>query len=205
MADLPEPMQAYLIVLGVNAGGKAFGSVFSEADAELAERAAGQMNMEVIRVEGDELAALAADLPRGKLFASGNAFVPLMAMAKYERLKSLAEAVGTLSKPPKPEAATTPADGDNGGTGEPADGGGDASTDNHRLPSGWADLRVGDCVLCSEGDQQGWWEAVVVEIANEDDFEEARFTLSFRDFPGYAQQVRRRAEIALLPPAPPVE
>ena len=204
MAELPEPFMPYLIVLGSNATGRYFGSVFTEAEAELATRAAGQMDLYAIRVVGEDLAALAADLPRGKVFEkSGNAFVPLAARAKVEKLMGLGEAAGTLSKPPKPEPATTPADHGGEGTGEAADGGGEASHP-HR-PTHWGEIQVGSLCLCSEGEHEGWWEAVVVEIANEDDFEEARFTLSFRDFPGYERQVRRRAELALLPPTPASE
>lgn len=203
MADLPEPFTPYLIILGSNSTGRFFGSAFPQDEAEAAERAAGQMDLQVIRVEGDELTALAADLPRGKLFASGNAFVPLASRTKVEKLMGLAEAAGTLSKPPKPEPATASPDGSEG-AGEAANGQGGVSP-QHYLPTSWADLRVGALVLCSEGDHEGWWEAVVIEVGNQDDFEEANFTLSFRDFPGYAQQVRRRTEIALLPPRPATE
>jgi hypothetical protein len=198
-----EPFTPHLIVLGSNATGRYFGSVFAEAEAQLALRAAGQMDLHTIRVVGEDLAALAADLPRGKVFEkSGNAFVPLAARAKVEKLMALGEAAGTLITPPKPEPATTPAGNASEGAGEAADGQVEALP---YLPSSWADLRLGALVLCSEGEHEGWWEAVVVEIANEDDFEEARFTLSFRDFPGYERQVRRRAELALLPPTPASE
>ncbi len=78
----PEPFTPYLVVLSSNATGRSFGSVFAEAGAELALRAAGQMDLHAIRVVGEDLAALAAGLPRGKVFEkSGNAFVPLAARA----------------------------------------------------------------------------------------------------------------------------
>lgn len=203
MADLPEPMKPYLIIIGVNATGKAFGSMFSEAEAELAERAAGQMDMEVIRVEGDELAALAADLPRGKLFEkSGNAFVPLMAMAKYERLKTLAEAAGTLSKPPRPESATTLPDGAAEGAGDATGGGGEGNKLAYsNVPSSWQAITLGSLVLMrEEGEQEGWYDAVVTGVASAED-PDAQLTLRYVEFIDYPAQVRRRTELALLPPS----
>lgn len=205
MAELPEPFTPYLIVLGSNASGRYFGSAFPEAEADAAERAAGQMDLHVVRVHGDELTALAADLPRGKVFpASGNAFVPLCAKARVEKLMALGEAAGTLSKPPKPEPATRPADHGGQATGDAADGGG-AALPEHYLPTSWADLRVGALVLVADGEDQGWWEAVVVEVANEDDYDQTLLSLRFTGFPTYPVQVRRRAEVALLPPRPATE
>lgn len=200
MSKLPEPTKPHTIVLGLDTGGKAHASQFGEAAAALAEKAAGMMGMQLIRVTGDDLEAHAADLPRGKVFASGNAFVPFVARPKYDRLIALAEAAGTLTTPERPAEATDIADEGASAAGGVAGVEGEG-VEPHR-PGTWADIMVGSLVLVSEGDTQGWWEAVVLELAPADALEDDLFTLSFRDFPDYAKQVSRRADLALLPHFP---
>jgi len=202
MADLPERFTPHLIVLGSNSTGRFFGSAFPEAEAEAAERAAGQMDLHVIRVQGDELTALAADLPRGKVFAaSGNAFVPLAARTKVEQLMALGEAAGTLSKPPKPEPATALAESGTEATGEApvAEGGADELAHSN-VPSSWAAITLRSLVLMREtGEQEGWYDAVVTEVASVDD-PDSPLTLRYVEFQNYPAQTRRREELALLPP-----
>src|SRR5215207_3076992 len=61
-------------------------------------------------------------------------------------------------------------------------------------PESWEAIRVGDLVIAHESAEDGWWEAIVVAIEND------QLVLRWRD---YARQpcVRRgRLEVALLPP-----
>ena len=67
-----------LVVFGRDEAGKPHASAFDSSEAELAEKAAGLMGMRMLRIETDEQRDLAAKVPRGRVFASGRAFVPFV-------------------------------------------------------------------------------------------------------------------------------
>ena len=66
------------VVFGLDDAGKPHASAFTAHDAELAEKAAALMGMRVLRPGTDEQRALAAKLPKGRVFGSGRAFVPFV-------------------------------------------------------------------------------------------------------------------------------
>lgn len=197
-----------LIVFGRDGAAKPHASCFAPSEAELAEKAAGLMGMKVLRVESDEQRELAAQLPSGKVFASGRAFVPFVKAALYERLRALGEVGGAderpaaasatadpetppvaAPEPPKAEVAKTDATMAKSGKGSSGSGGGGD------LPPAWADITVGSLVLASEAPMDGWWESVVIGVKDE------LFTLRWRDFPGEPVFARRRWHLAILPPS----
>lgn len=67
-------------------------------------RAAELMGFYVVRVPADdpELYGIAETLPVGKIFASGQAFVPFVARAAFDKLRALAEG-GVIVQPPAPD------------------------------------------------------------------------------------------------------
>jgi hypothetical protein len=204
MADtLPGEANPIAVVLGLDAQSRPHAATFFGLDeVALAERAATAMGMHFLRIEGDSLHALVAELPKGQVYKSGNALTPLVKQSVYDQLIALGTAAGTLTTPqakPSDGSATTPARQGGEGAEGPPDGGGEPSPQPH-TPSTWADIMVGSLVGVSEGAAQGWWEAIVVELAPADAPEEDLFTLQFKDFPDYDKQVRRRADLALLPP-----
>src|SRR4051794_40774982 len=71
-----DPAAIAVIVFGRDEAGKAHASWFDQSEAALAEKAADFMNLRVLRVQTDEHRVLAAQLPHGRVFASGRAFVP---------------------------------------------------------------------------------------------------------------------------------
>ena len=81
---MPEKIPI-LIVLGVDIDGKPHASRFEAADAPLVTRAAELMSFHLIRVspEKQDLYGIAEQLPFGKIFASGRAFVPFVARAVF--------------------------------------------------------------------------------------------------------------------------
>lgn len=172
-----------LMVLGRDDKGKAHGSWFGEADAPLAEKAAGLMGMVAVRVETDAFAELAAKLPQGKVFASGKAFVPFVRDTLY---RSIADQLpddmrAILGKPREaPPPVETIASVPMG---------------QHPLPRGWEVITVGDLVLATLGAPDGWFESVVAEVHDDD-----LFTLRYRDFPDWEPFVRRREHLALINP-----
>src|SRR5215203_566666 len=86
-----------LVVFGLDATGKPHASAFDGADADLAEKAAGLMGMHALRPETDEQRQIAAKLPRGRVFASGRAFVPFVRAPLYEALTAFGGVAGPMS------------------------------------------------------------------------------------------------------------
>ena len=67
-----------------------------------------------------------------------------------------------------------------------------SSTLTTSLPSSWDDIDVGKLVLAQDKPSDGWWEAVVIEKADD------TFTLRWRDFPKDAPFTRKVTALALL-------
>ena len=85
-----------VVGFGRDEGGKPHASRFEASEAELAEKAARLMGMHVLRPETDEGRALAARLPRGRVFASGRGFVPFVKAGLYEALAAQAGVSGAM-------------------------------------------------------------------------------------------------------------
>jgi len=170
---VPDPK---VIVFGLDDSKKPHAAWFSEADAELAERAAGFMRMKVLKVSLDDHRTVALQLPRGKVFASGKGFVPFIKLTMYERLKAFEGAF----EPAIPVV-------DNDGALQPV-------VPAYHHPATWADIAPGSLVLATVDAAEGWYEAVVVEKKMDD-----LFILSWRDWPEFADFVRTPSHLALLP------
>jgi hypothetical protein len=171
-----------VVVFGLDGVGRARASTFNQADAERAQRAAEIMGLHVLRPDSDEQHALARRLPRGRVFASGRAFVPFVKAGLYEALAALA---GGSAIAPAPGAKSASA-------ASPSQPG---STSKAGLaPETWDEISVGSIVLATEGPQEGWFESVVLKA--EDDL----FTLRWRDWPNLPKFARRPWQIGLLPP-----
>ena len=201
-----------LVVFGRDEKGKPHASRFGQADAALAEKAAGLMNMAVLRV-GEEHLDLAAQVPKGRVFASGKAFTPFIKAKLYASLEAAAgyDRPGEPTRPgPTSVGSTVGGAGDTPATspGEPAGGHSavepaDVAGDAHDAPSGpdnptvdWGGISPGSVVLATTGNLgEGWFESVVIRAMADDLFE-----LRWRDYDG-PSFIRRRRALALLPPA----
>ena len=80
-----------IIVFGLDPSGKAKAATFPAHQADLATKAAGLMQLRVLKIDSPELAQFAAQLPVGKIYASGHGFVPLVRSAIYDRLLQFAD------------------------------------------------------------------------------------------------------------------
>ena len=196
------PAPTGLIVFGRDARGKAHASHFTAADAALAQKAAGLMHMRVLPLTTDEHRALATKLPAGRLFESGAAFVPFCRNQVHEQL---AATPGAFAPTQPAEAGLPPR-----GLGKPVGGRGARRADPGDQapvptsgPAGEpasasakpARLAVGAVVLACEGEEEGWWEAVVAAEKGDD-----LLVLRWRDWPDLPVFVRRRDHLASLPP-----
>lgn len=205
----PNPTHApALVVFGRDEAGKAHASWFDQAEAKLAEKAAGLMGLRHLPINTDAERALAAKVPKGRVFASGKAFVPFVKAALFLELQTAALNSGI--KPLQLLTGPTPS-----GVNEPtptapepaapsklskANGSGPG-----KQPCGWADIQVGAIVLAAAPPRHTeWYECVVIAIEGED-----QFTLRYCDWPNEPPFVRRRVQLGLMHPAhtpePPVE
>lgn len=206
----PETDAVALVVFGLDDAGKAHASRFDAASAELAEKAAGLMGMQSMKVDTDECRAAALALPLGRVFASGRApFVPFVKSTVYERLCGLA---GIPSQSPKAKVArpkraaakpsaldedvTEPAGDDAGEPSDEAEGGADADADGLPLPADWQAIKVGSLVLAPETDRESWWPAIVLKAKGDD-----RWVLKWRDYDEPPTFVRKQRELGLLNPS----
>ncbi len=197
-----------LVVFGRDEGGKAHGSSFAEGEVKLAEKAAELMNLRVLPVRTEAERALAARVPKGRVFASGRAFVPFIKASLFLELQTAAlnsevkpltlltgPTLGSGSEPPSaaPKPATLAKPPKANGTGPV------------KQPCGWADIQVGAIVLAAAPPRYlEWFECVVTATRGEDVFE-----LRYCDWPDEPPFVRRRVQVGLMHPAhepqPPLE
>src|SRR5215207_3048969 len=126
-----------VIVFGYNERRLPQASWFSEAEADLAMRAARLMGLRVLKIESDAHRELAAQLRQGQVYAADQTFAPVVLPEVFSQLTELAGPVGTRSP-------------DNG--------------DTASRPASWQAITVGDLVIAHESHEDGWWEAIVVAI-----------------------------------------
>ena len=159
------------------------------------------MGLRLLPVQTDTERALAAKVPRGRVFTSGRAFVPFIKAALFTVLQAAA-----LNSGVKPLKLLT----------GPAARGASAPTPAVPLktpkgigpvkqPCGWADIQVGSIVLGAAPPRRTeWYECLVIAVEGED-----LFTLRYCDWPKEPPLKRRRVEIGLMHPAytpePPLE
>src|SRR4051812_13706104 len=180
-----------VVVFGRDEAGKPHAAWFDQGEASLAEKAADLMGLRVLRVRTDEHRALAAQLPHGRVFASGRAFVPFVKASLFIALQAAAQAAADTNSAKLVASADDSSEAKRL-TVEPKSPAGPV---NRKAPCGWADVDVGSLVLATEGPGDGWWECLVLEAEAE------LFTLKWRDWPDLPRFVRRRWEFALLHPA----
>ncbi len=178
-----------VLLAGLDDQGKPHASWFGEEQADAAAVAADLMGFAVIDISTEELAAVAAKLPRGKLFESGKAFVPFVKRSVYDQLAKHfnEEFVVSSAARVRVEAARAAA----------TQGYAKASKGEVplRQPEDWSKLMVGDLVLATDDPEDGWYAAQVIEVVAED-----RFRLRWRDYADLPEFTRSVTDIALLHP-----
>ena len=66
-------------------------ATFPAHQVDLATKAAGLMQLRLLKVDSPKLSQFAAELPVGKIYASGHGFVPQVRTAIYDRLAQFAD------------------------------------------------------------------------------------------------------------------
>jgi hypothetical protein len=178
-----------LIVFGLDETKRPHASTVPAHEAELADKAAGLMGMAALRLTTDAQKALAAKLPKGRVFASGRAFVPFVRAGLYEAIVAAAGGLGQTAPPACAASADSPKADISAGV--PAEA---AKPATPPQPAGWADIQVGSVVLATTGPDQGWYDSEVIEILDD------LLKLRWRSWPEEPVFARRFSQVGLLPP-----
>ena len=80
-----------IIVFGLDPTGKPKAATFPAQQVDLASKAARLMQLRLLKIDNPELAQFVAQLPVGKIYASGHGFVPQVRTAIYDRLLQFAD------------------------------------------------------------------------------------------------------------------
>jgi hypothetical protein len=171
-----------LVLFGIDTRGKPKGARFGKEHAGLAMKAATQLQLKVLASNDPKVAEIAARLPVGRVHATGRTFVPFIRRDLYDKL--VAAAADGNGHP------TSPPNGSSGAFGSTP--GGSAP----HLPRDWQAIGVGDLVVASQTQEDGWYEAIVVEQNGD------MLTLRWRDYPRERRLVRHRLRLGLLYPGP---
>jgi hypothetical protein len=173
-----------LVLFGIDSRGKPKAARFGREHANLAIKAATALQLNALASTDPKVAEIAARLPVGRVHATGRTFVPFIRRDLYDRLVAAAPN-GNLHQPP----TTPPASSGAAGSRPPG------SSSN--LPRNWREIGVGDLVLAQEDPEHGWYDFIVVEVAND------MFTLRWREYPWARKIVRHRLRLGLLYPGKP--
>jgi hypothetical protein len=173
----PSPV----VLFGIDSHGKPKAARFGKGHADLAIRAASQLQLRVLASNDPKIADIATRLPVGRVHATGRTFVPFIRRDLYDKL--VAAAPNGTSHPTSP-----PASGSSGAAGSKPSG----SPPN--LPRNWQEIGLGDLVVAQQSRDDGWYEAIVVEAAGD------MLTVRWRDYPRERPIVRHRLRLGLLYP-----
>jgi hypothetical protein len=176
-----------VVVFGLDDKNRPHASAFTAGEAEPAEKAALLMSFNVFKPDTDEHRAFASQLPRGRVFGSGKAFVPFVSSGDYERLCAFAGVSAAQS------AATAK-----------HDQAGALSSDNVVPMANEAKLVekptplvqaivVGSVVLACETDDGGFFEAKVIGV------EADVLSLEWQYYPGEPSFKRRVTQVSPIP------
>jgi hypothetical protein len=213
IAETPlAPQSPALILFGRDEGGRPRAAWFGSNDVAAATAAASLMSLRILPLTETSHQALAGELPAGRVFTSGRAFVPYVRKDLFRRLVeaagdgaglSLAEtpaAPAASTEPGQPVAAPVPQTAAAKPKATPAVSGssaphpGDRSFVGAPVPQGRDEIGLGSIVLAQESPDEGWWEAEVIGLNGR------VFSLRWRDYPTQPTILRKAGELALLPP-----
>lgn len=161
-----------IVIAGHDSDGKPHGSQFPQEHAKLATKAAKLMGLGVGHANTEIALAVAKQLPRGRVYASGRAFAPLIKHTVYEQLQQVLTLERDTSAPDVPAA-------------------------NQPTTNPWEQLKVGSVALYGgKYVEEGWWEVVVREISKDGQ----TMTCVWRGAPKEKAVKCRRNELGIIGP-----
>jgi hypothetical protein len=176
-----------VFVFGLDERGKARGAKFLQGLKDNVAAAALDMKFNLVHDHSTEFTALGMKLPIGRIYGSGKSFIPAIRRDLYDKLKA------AQSRPNEPVPGGIPLNIDGSKTettlavelGIPL---------FNNLPRDWQAVEPGNLVIAQSSHIEGWWEAIVVERA------EDIVTLQWRDYPHEGTVKRHLGTIALINP-----
>lgn len=158
-----------IVVFGVDDNCRPHAAWFPKAKIEAARTAAKQLRFNIVEVVSGVLGDLLTKLPEGRVHTAGPGLIPTVREDIYE---SLVAAIN-----PRGEAGQEP--------GKPI---------IRDLPANWDAIKPGHMVLARESLVEGWWEAIVIDRADD------KVTLRWRDYPALPQFTTQLTAIAIFNP-----
>jgi hypothetical protein len=174
------PVHATVILFGIDGRGKPKAARFKKDHADLAIKAAGQLQLQVLANNNPQVDEIAIKLPVGRVHAKGKAFVPFVRRDLYDRIVAIASNDKSQSAATPQLSAPAPAPAGKPGGHIP------------NLPKDWREIGIGDLVLAQEAPEDGWYEAIVLEATGD------MFTLRWRHYPQARKFARHRNRLGLL-------
>jgi hypothetical protein len=173
-----------LVLFGIDSRGKPKGARFGREHASLAIKAATQLELNVLASNDPKVDEIAARLPVGRVHATGRTFVPFIRRDLYDKL--VAAAANGNGHAPARAMASQSAGAATAKLPGSAPG----------LPRNWHEVGLGDLVVAQQSLEDGWYEAIVIEVNGD------MLTLRWRDYPRERRIVRHRLRVGLLYPGP---
>jgi hypothetical protein len=169
-----------IVLFGMDSRGKPKAARFGKQHAGLALKAATQLQLQVLPGNDPKIADLASRLPVGRVHATGRTFVPLVRRDLYDQLVAAAGNGAAHAEPPSHGSSAASNSAPSGSA--------------PRLPKDWQEIGVGDLVVANYSRDEGWYEAVVVQVDGD------MLTLRWRDYPRERRFIRHRDRVGLLYP-----
>ncbi len=161
-----------VVLFGLDEGGKPKAARFADGHASLAEKAAKQLQLQIVRIVGPALIEVAARLPVGRIHTNGRSVVPNVRRDLYAKLL---EAAGTAAPAgPGPQSSGAP-----------------TSPGGNGPPQNWDEIVPGQVVVAQESPIDGWYDALVLARTGD------MLTLRWRDYPEDRKFTRHRLSVAL--------
>jgi hypothetical protein len=181
-------------VLGLE-NGKPVGARFPQSELKVFEVVKAR-NLEAHDAYNEEWTTLAMQLPVGRIYARGKAFIPPIKQALYDQLRAYITSWKTESEKSQAErsaAAAAARESKSSGTKPPTSNVAPVPVASG-FPQTWDEIAPGHLVLALDEPGEGYWEAIV--IARHKDILE----LKYRDYPKVKPITRHVTTIALLNP-----
>jgi hypothetical protein len=171
---------APVVLFGIDGRGKPKAARFGKQHAGLAVKAATQLQLQILVANDPKIANVVGRLPVGRVHATGRTFVPFVRRDLYDQLVAAAGNGAAHADPPS--------HGSSGASGSAPNG------SVPHLPKDWQGIGVDDLVVAYQGQEDGWYESIVVQVDGD------MLTLRWRDYPRERRFTRHRNRVGLLYP-----
>jgi hypothetical protein len=181
-------------VFGLDDNNKPVGARFPTSEAKVFEIVTAR-KLDSHPAYNGEWAALGMQLPVGRIYARGKAFIPNIPQALYNKLQTaLARCKEEYerSRGERSGAVVTTGESKSGTAKPPTEA--TIAPVASGFPKTWEEIGPGHVLLAQESLPDGWWEAIVV--SRDKDI----LTLRYRDYPKAPKFTRHIATIAMLNP-----